>query len=114
GAYATQHLEELALIQQWNSERSRFVEFRAGFLSGDNVAGLLADRAADFAAGGFDALGRLLARQGGEGSCQNESQTVEGAGALHLFRMVELESGGAQALDQLAIARLAEELVNAL
>src|SRR5512141_2152200 len=57
-----QELEELLFVQHRDAEFLRLVEFRAGFLAGHHVIGLLRYRAGDLAARGLDPLLRFVAR----------------------------------------------------
>jgi hypothetical protein len=54
--------QQAGLIEQSDTELAGFVELGAGFGAGDDEVGLLGDRAADFAAGGFDQVFGSIAR----------------------------------------------------
>ncbi len=54
--------QQAGLIEQSDAELAGFVELGAGFGAGDDEVGLLGDRAADFAAGGFDQVFGSIAR----------------------------------------------------
>ena len=74
------------------------VELGAGLGAGDDEVGLLRDRPGDLAAGGLDALLRLVARHRGERSGEHDDFTREGArgvGARGLA-LGPAHAGGAQ------------------
>ena len=81
-----QKAEESGLVEHGHAERRGFVELRAGFFSGDEVVGFLADRAGDFAAGGLDFFFGGFAGERGQRAGEDEGEAFECGAADALFR----------------------------
>src|SRR6478736_2697737 len=71
-ALPLQQLHELRLVDDRHAELLRLVEFRTRLGAGQHVAGLLADTAADLAAGGLDFRAGLVARHGRQRAGEHE------------------------------------------
>ena len=111
GLFVEQRRVEPGSSSTFNAEGLRFVELGAGFFSSDDVVGLLAHRARDFAAGGFDHLLGGVASESGQGTGQHEGEAFEGGGGDVIFAghgKAELF----EAIDEGAVAIVLEELVD--
>jgi len=74
--FFTHHTSSLTHpLQSPSPQRFGFLVFRAGSLTQDQVARVLADRIGDFAAMGFDEFLHAFAAEGGKGAGDNEGQT---------------------------------------
>ena len=111
------HFSKLGFVDDLYAEFFGLVELAARFSAGENVIGFFADAAGDFSAGGFDFGGRFFAFQRGKCASEHECFSSElpalGAGSGPGLRL-EIEAGRAQSIDQFAISRLLEPVIEAL
>ena len=95
---------------------SALASFVPGAVAGDQVVGVLRDRAGHLAAGGADQPRRLVAGEARQGAGEDEGLSLERAalGAALRRRELEAQPALAQALDQLEHGLVGELLAQRL
>src|ERR1043166_5901468 len=103
---------QLFFAKDRDAQLASLGEFAAGIVARYHERRLLADRTSDFSTGFLDQLLRFLAAHARQGSGEHECHAVERAALGARGFVGELQIGGAQAVDQLAVAGYLEELMD--
>src|SRR5919204_1372662 len=110
GITAPQHFAQLLLIDDRHAEAARLLKLAARLRAGHHVVGLLRHRSRDLVPARLERRARFLARHAGKRAREDERL----AARPRLARQRLHPNRPGQALDDIAVVRLAHELVDAL